>query len=69
MLHKTSGVLFDENLSWNKHLKYIENKVGKSIRLTDKAKHFLDKDSLLSLYFSYIHSHINYVNLRQLKRI
>ena len=25
-----------------------------------KAKLFLDKDSLLSLYFSYIHSYINY---------
>ena len=28
-----------------------------------KTKPFLDKDSLLSLYFSYIHSYINYVNL------
>ena len=28
-----------------------------------KAKPFLDKDSLLSLYFSYIHSYINYANL------
>ena len=28
-----------------------------------KAKPFLDKDSLLSLYFSYIHSYINYSNL------
>ena len=28
-----------------------------------KAKPFLDKDSLLSLYFSYIHSYINYTNL------
>ena len=28
-----------------------------------KAKPFLDKDSLLSLYFTYIHSYINYINL------
>ena len=28
-----------------------------------KAKPFLDKDSLLSLYFSYIHSCINYAKL------
>ena len=27
-----------------------------------KTKPFLDKDSLLSLYFSYIHSYINYAN-------
>ena len=28
-----------------------------------KPQPFLDKDSLLSLYFSYIHSYINYPNL------
>ena len=36
---------------------------AKSIGLMYKAKPFLDKDSLLSLYFSYIHSYINYANL------
>ena len=28
-----------------------------------KAKPFLDKTSLLSIYFSYIHSYVNYANL------
>ena len=60
---KFLGVLLDENLSWNEHLKYTENKIAKSIGLMYKAKTFLDKDSLLSLYFSYIHSYINYANL------
>ena len=53
----------DENLSWKEHLKYTENKIAKSIGLMYKAKPFLDKDSLLSLYFSYIHSYISYANL------
>ena len=53
----------DENLSWKEHLKHIENKIAKIIGLMDKANPFLDKDSLLSLYFSYIHSYINYANL------
>ena len=52
-------VLLDENLSWKEHLKYTENKT----RLLYKAKPFLDKDSLLSLYFSYICLYINYANL------
>ena len=56
-------VLSDENLSWKKHLKYIENKIAKNIGLMYKAKHFLDKDSPRSLYFSYIHSNLNYANL------
>ena len=53
----------DENPSWTEHLKYTENKIAKSIGLMYKAKPFLDKDFLLSLYFSYIHSYTNYDNL------
>ena len=53
----------DENLSWKEHLKLTENKIAKNIRLTYKAKPYLNKDSLLALYFSYIHSYINYANL------
>ena len=59
----TKFVLLDENLSWKEHLKYTENKTTRSIGLTYKAKPFLDKDSLLSLYFPYIHSYINHANL------
>ena len=54
---KFLGVILDENLSWKEHLKYTENKIAKSIGLIYKAKSFLDKGSLLSLYFSYIHSY------------
>ena len=60
---KVLGVLLNENLSWKEHFKYTEKKIAKSIGLMYKAKPFLDKDSLLSLYFSYIHSYIDYANL------
>ena len=60
---KFLGVLSDENLSWKEDLKFTENKIAKTIGLMYKAKPFLDKDSLLSLYFSYIHSYIKYANL------
>ena len=53
-------VLLDENLSWKPHIKYIENKIAKNIGLLFKAKSFLNKQSLLSLYYSYIQSYINY---------
>ena len=53
----------DENLSWQENLKYTERKLAKSIGLMYRAKPSLDKDSLLSLYFSYIHSCIIYVSL------
>ena len=50
------GVLLVKNLTWKPHIKHIENKVGKNIGLLFKAKPFLNKQSLLSLYSSYIHS-------------
>ena len=53
---KFLGVLLDENLSWKNHIKYIENKVAKNIGLLYRAKLFLDKNSLLTLYYSYTHT-------------
>ena len=60
---KFLGVLLDENLCWKEHIKYIENKIAKNIGLLYKAKPYIDKHSLLSLYHSYIHSYINYGNI------
>ena len=60
---KFLGVLLDDNLSWKEHTKYLENKIAKNIGLMYRAKPFLDKESLLALYYSYIHSYINYANL------
>ena len=56
---KLLGILLDENLSWKEHLKLTENKTVKNIWLIYKAKPYLNKDSFLVLYFSYI----NYANL------
>ena len=52
----------DENLCRKEHIKYIESKIAKNIGLLYKAKPY--KHSLLSLYHSYIHSYINYGNIR-----
>ena len=52
-----------ENLPWKEHLKLTENTIAKNVGLTYKSKPSLNKDSLLALYFSYIHSYINYANL------
>ena len=41
----------------------MENKIPQEQVLMYKLKPYLNKDSLLALYFSYIHSYINYANL------
>ena len=56
-LMKFLSVLLDHNLSWKEHIKYLENKIAKNIGLMYRGKAFLDKESLLALYYSYIHSY------------
>ena len=56
------GLLLNENLCWKEHIKYNESKIAKNIGLLNKAKLYMDKYSLLSLYHSYILSYINYRN-------
>ena len=58
---KFLGVLLDENLCWKEHIKYIESKFAKNIGLLYKAKPYTEKHSLLLLYYSYMHSYINYI--------
>ena len=60
---KFLGVLLDDNLSWKEHIKYLENKIAENIGLMYRVKQLLDKESLLALYYSYIHSYLNYANL------
>ena len=53
----------DENLSWKEDIKYNENKTAENLGLLYKAKHYLNKRSLLVLYYSFIHTYINYRNI------
>ena len=55
--------MLDENLSRKDYIKYIENKVAKNIALLYRARLFLDKKSLLTLYYLHIHAYLNYANL------
>ena len=60
---KFLGVVLNENVCWKEHIKYIESDIAKNIGLLYKAKPYIDKHSLLSLYHSHIHSYINYGNI------
>ena len=57
---KFLGIYIDESLSWKKHLKYINSKISRSLFAMKQAKVFLPKESLRTLYFSLINSHIVY---------
>ena len=60
---KFLGVVLDEHITWNEHIKTIGKKLAKNIGLLYKARVLLDKESLKTIYFSYIHSYLNYANI------
>ena len=57
------GVMVDENLTWKKHIELIENKVSKNVGILFKASRLLNLQCLKSIYFSLVHSYINYANV------
>jgi hypothetical protein len=59
---KFLGVYLDENISWNKHINYVSTKISKNIGILYKARNYLNKNCLSQLYYSFIHSYINYAN-------
>ena len=59
---KFLGILLDENLSWKEHIKCIESKISKSIGILYKSRILLNEKCTKQLYFSFIHSYLNYGN-------
>ena len=60
---KFLGLMLDEHIAWNDHIHVIEKELAKNIGLLFRARQFLDKEALKTIYFSYIHSFLNYVNI------
>jgi hypothetical protein len=58
--YKLLGILLDEHLSFNANTTLLLSKISKSSFILNRSKHFLPKSSLLTLYYSLIHSHLSY---------
>ena len=55
--------MLDEHLTWRNHISTIENKISKNLGFLYKAKRVLNMNALKCLYFSFIHSYLNYGNI------
>ena len=50
---KFLGVLIDEKLKWDEHIKTVkQNKINRSFFAINRAKHFLKRKNLVTLYYS-----------------
>ena len=59
---KFLGVIIDNQLTWKDHINYISGKIARSIGVIIKARKYLNKDTLLSLYYSFIYPYLTYCN-------
>ena len=58
--YKLLGVHLDEFLSLDHHIKYLCNKLSRSIYCIKRAQNFITLKALKTLYFALINSHLNY---------
>ena len=52
---KYQGVIIDNKLEFQEHIKLLESKVARSIGVLSKVKHTLPKTTLLHLYYILVH--------------
>ena len=57
---KFLGVIIDKNLSWKFHIDHLCSKVSKNIGIMRKLKRMLDKNCMVSMYYSFIFPYFNY---------
>lgn len=57
---KYLGVIIDSKLNWEPHIKQVKNKLSNGCWALNKVKKYLNKKSLLQLYYGLIYSHLQY---------
>ena len=57
------GVIISSNLTWNKHIDIVINKISKTLGILCKVRHLLPLVGTRTLYMSLVEPYINYCNL------
>ena len=57
---KYLGIIIDVKFNWIVHITYIKNKISKAIGIMYKARQYLNKSSLVNLYYSYVYPYLTY---------
>ena len=58
--YKLLGLYLDEHLSFDYHCDHVRTKIAQSNFIISRAKHFLPKKTLKTLYYALVHPHLLY---------
>ena len=54
------GVTIDNKLNWAEHINRVKCKISKGVGIINKAKRFLTRPCLVTLYYSFVFPHLTY---------
>ena len=54
------GIYIDDKLEWGEHIQHISKKISSGSYAISKSKRLLSLENLKLLYYSLVHSHLNY---------
>ena len=60
---KYLGIHIDYNLSWDYHSKEMNAKLSRSNGILSKLRHYVPKQTLISVYYEIFYSHMSYGSL------
>ena len=60
---KFLGVIVDNQLNWKDQIKALTTKLSKSIGILAKTRKYLDKKTLIQLYYSFMYPYLLYGNI------
>ena len=58
--YKYLGVYIDKNLSWKPHIEHVCKKVSKACGALAKTRHYVNVDTLTSIYYALFNSYVRY---------
>ena len=59
---KFLGVIIDNKLSWKDHVAHVASKVSRGMGVILKARNYLNRKSLLTLYYTFVYPYLTYCN-------
>ena len=54
------GVIIDNEINWKDHISYIAGKVSRGIGMLIKARKYLQREALLTIYYTFIYPYFTY---------
>ena len=57
---KYLGLLIDNKLTWNYHIKHANLKISKGIGILTKLRRYLSKEILRTLFYAFVQPHLDY---------